>query len=141
MLHQGEHETDTDVRNDERDNAHSEIGDRVTINNDELEMVYKQNILNHSRNKSYSKIVHDTRNGESKVYGLSDDLIVSVDERKMRYESWAIHDKEENELCAEVHHLLHKWPRANRSKCKYGYETLDIVLTDILDSLRTEDGE
>ena len=40
----------------------------------------KQNILDNGRNNCYKKIVHDTRNKQSIVYGLADDIVNQVDE-------------------------------------------------------------
>ena len=136
---------ETDIKDCAKDDGlTTETEDSTTDDKDEIQ--YKCNILKHSRNKSFNKIVHDTRNSESKVYGLSDDVIVLVDELNMKYESWAIHDKEQNERCAEIYNLLHKWPRANSSKCKYGYETLSVILPEIVEHQRQcclamEDGE
>ena len=47
-------------------------------------------------------MVHDTRDGQSKVYGETDDVIISVDEINMKYETWGIHNKEGDQRCDEV---------------------------------------
>ena len=72
------------------------------------------------------------------VYGLTDDIIISVDEINMKYNSWAIHDRSSDEELSEIYNLVHKWPRANSKKCKYGVDTLDIILPDILAHQRQE---
>ena len=105
---------------------------------DESEMQYRQNILKTNRNKVFHKIVHDTRNGQSMVYGLTDDIIISVDEINMKYNSWAIHDRSSDEELSAIYNLVHKWPRANSKKCRYGVDTLDIILPDILAHQRQE---
>ena len=46
---------------------------------DTIETKYRNNILKQNRNKSLNKVVHDTRNGQSKGIGLSDDIIITVD--------------------------------------------------------------
>ena len=114
---------DSVIRDDESDN---------TEKIDEAEMQYRQNLLRTHRNKSFHKIVHDTRNGQSMVYGLTDDIIISVDEINMKYNSWAVHDRNSDEELSEIYNLVHKWPRANPKKCRYGVDTLDIILPDIV---------
>ena len=106
-----------------------QIVEKSTFTPDEQ---YKNNILDDQRNRKYNKIVHDTRNDESRVYGQCDDLIVSVDEKKKRYTSWAIHDRYESTQCQAIYDQLKKWPAANTDKCKYGVETLIMLLPDIV---------
>ena len=103
---------------------------------DEAEKRYKDNIMNKSRNRAYKKTVHDTRNGQSKVYGLSDDMIISVDEQNKKYESWGIHDKDDDARCDEIFQLLQKWTSASSKRCKYGIDTLNILLPDIIEKER-----
>ena len=91
---------------------------------------YKKNIMNKKRNQKFIKIVHDTRAGESKIYGHTDDLIISVDEHKFKYSVWAIHDSDKES--AEVYSLLKKWPSADPKRCKYGVDTLHKMLPDIV---------
>ena len=101
-----------------------------------LEAAYAVNIMDTGRNKVFTKIVHDTRSGDSKVYGMTEDLIVKVDEQKRRYYSYAIYDKQFDKHILELYDLISKWPRANSGKCTYGYKTLSVVLPDIVASER-----
>ena len=84
---------------------------------DEAEQQYRQNIKDTRRNTKFTKMVHDTRDGNSKVYGLTDDLIVSVDEKACKYWTWAIHDQDKK--CNEICEMSHKWPGADAKRCKY----------------------
>ena len=93
------------------------------------ERIYKCHILDSSRNKDYMKIVHDTRNGESHVYGETDDMIVSVNETKNTYSSWATHDRDKRS--DEIYSLIQKWPSANKKNCDYGMFAIRAVLPDI----------
>ncbi len=85
-----------------------------------------------SLNKQFHKLIHDSRNGTCKVYGLTDDMIICVDEIKKRSFTWHVQDKEANSECKEIYELLGRWPKANESKCKYG------VFKDVVkDTLRS----
>ena len=56
----------------------------------------------------------------------------------MRYNTYGIHERICDEECGELYHLIHKWPRATPKKCRYGVDTLDILLPDIVEKLRQE---
>ena len=98
---------------------------------------YEQNIRDHNRNNMFHKMVHDTRNNGSKVYGQTDDMIIEIDEINQKWESWAIHNREEDKYVDEVMNLIHKWPPAIPSKCEYGVETLDTMLPEIVSQSRS----
>lgn len=102
-----------------------------TSHEDEEES-YRKRLLDPTRNKTFKKIVHDWRNSESKVYGQTDDLIIEVDEVKMKYQTYAVHDKEKNRDCQRIFDLLQQWPAAMESKCQYGVDTLRQLLPDIV---------
>ena len=97
---------------------------------------YRQNILDKDRNKQFHKIVHDTRNDGSVVYGLTDDVIFSIDEINKRYETWAIHDRISDKKCEKVFQLIHQWPAARPQKCQYGVDTLELILPDVMEQQR-----
>ena len=142
--HDNHGELSQEITNGKQDSSRSDDGNSEGEDSpmpetvDESEMNYRQNILKQNRNKSFSKVVHDTRNGHSKVIGISDDIIITVDEIDMRYNTYAIHDRNCDEECGELYYLVHKWPRANPKKCRYGVDTLDIMLPDIVAQLRKE---
>ena len=96
------------------------------------EAQYRKNIRNKQRNLTFDKIVHDTRNEGSVVYGMTDDLIILVDEKNCKYSTWAKHDKDKK--CDEILELLQKWPPASHKRCKYGVDTLHTLLPDIVQS-------
>ena len=104
-------------------------GEKEDINE---ECKYRENLRNKDRNKNYSKIVHDTRDGVSKVYGMTDDLIISVDEKMKKYQTYAMHDKKSVKLCKDIYELLCRWPNANPQKCEYGMYCLKTLLPDIV---------
>ena len=81
---------------------------------------------------TFEKIVHDTRNEGSVVYGMTDDLIILVDEKKCKFTSWAKHDRDKKS--DEIVELLQRWPPANPNHCKYGVDTLHTLLPDIVKS-------
>ena len=67
---------------------------------------------------------------------MTSDMMVTVDENKCKYSSYAIYDKEFDVFCANLFDLINKWPRADESKCKYGVKTLRDLLPDIIASER-----
>ena len=85
-----------------------------------------------------NQIVHDTREGVSKVYGMTEDLIISVDEKEKRYQSYAMHDKDDDKICAEIFELLHRWPSAKSKNCEYGIWCLNTLLPDIVEAEATK---
>ena len=114
--------------NESTSSVESDHVEEECINDQEVK--YKKNIKNKTRNQKFIKMVHDTRAGESKVYGHTDDLIFSVDEHKFKYSVWAIHDSDKES--AEIYSLLKKWPYADPKRCKYGVDTLHKMLPDIV---------
>ena len=65
-------------------NDHKSYSDQISVNvnntyksKPEHEMLYHKNILDNSRNKVFSKIVHDMREGHSVVNGKSQDIVIS----------------------------------------------------------------
>ena len=119
--------------NGEEDDVRTTCSGTSTQNGqDDKEEQYRKRLLNPNRNKTFMKIVHDRRNEESKVYGQTDDLIIEVDEVKMKYQAYAIHDKERNRDCQRIFNLLQQWPDAIHSKCQYGVDTLRVMLPDIV---------
>ena len=76
---------------------------------------YRKRLLDTSRNKTFMKIVYDKRNGDSKVYVQTDDLIIEVDEVKMRHQTYGLHDKAVNKNCQMIYYLLQQWPDAIES--------------------------
>ncbi len=86
-------------------------------------------------------MVHDTRKGTSLVYGLTDDMIFSADENEMQYEAWGHYDRFDNEKCNDIYQCLKHWPDANPDKCQYGVDTLNCVLTKVVEGERSDDIE
>ena len=117
-----EHGDDVQLPVDNAASADDKIEDK--------ERLYKQNIQNKKRNMEYNKIVHDTRDEGSMVYGVTDDLVISVDENNCKYTSWAKHDKDKR--CEEIQHLVERWPEANPKRCKYGIYSLNTILPEIV---------
>ena len=95
---------------------------------------YRLDIMDKKRNLTFKQIVHDTRNQQSKVYGLSDDVVISVDEKNKQYFSWGIIDTQAEFL--DICELLNRWPAAKSKKCTYGVECLHKLLPDIVGSMR-----
>ena len=95
------------------------------------ETQWNENIMNENRNTRFHKVIHDTRQGNSKVIGMSDDLIICVDEQKKKYNTWYMYDKDTDDDCKEMYKLMYKWPDAQPHKCQYGMKTLDLLLKDI----------
>ena len=122
-------------------NIQSNCSNNGDIGSSSPQQVYKCNIVRPDRNKNFNKIVHDTRNEQSFVYGLTEDLIISVDEKAKKYVSWAVHDRYDNQKCAEVYELIHKWPHANNKKCQYGIFSLNAVLPEVVESEQERYGE
>ena len=138
-LFQDDSKVEHDIKSHDNDYEASDTlfnSDYSCKTSESCEDEYSKNIQNYKRNTIFNKIVHDTRDGHSKVYGLTDDLIVSVDEEKKRFESWAIYDKEEVRQCKEIYELLQRWPHAKTKNCKYGVDSLHAVLPDIVKSER-----
>ena len=100
--------------------------------------IYVQNMKDKSRNLSFSKMVHDTRNEHSNVYGITDDMIFSVDERKRTNLYWAVHDAKRNKECKEIKELIERWPAANATKCEYGVRCLNKILPDVMKQNRAD---
>ena len=129
-----------EVKTEEIDNSENVTSNESThkscekdeTKEDLLENEYLAKVLDRSRNTKFTKIVHDKRDGESKVYGLTDDLIISVDEQQCKYQSYALHDRLEDKVCSEIYELLQKWPSANSSKCRYGVDCLHTLLPEIV---------
>ena len=125
--------TPCDSERDKRQGDAAELSVDNTAPTDKIEdkeQLYKQNIQSKSRNLEYHKILHDTRNEGSLVYGVTDDLVVSVDEINCKFTSWAKHDKDKR--CEEILQLAERWPEANTKRCKYGIDSLHAVLPDIV---------
>ena len=129
---------DTEKTNAHDDTVKAMVMSEVDIVHDtenkmeDPQAVYRKNIRNNQRNLNFGKIVHDTRNEGSVVYGMTDDLIILVDERNCKYTTWAKHDR--GKKCDEILELLNKWPPANSKRCKYGVDTLHTLLPDIVQS-------
>ena len=98
--------------------------------NDEKE--YMKRLLDTTRNKTFTKIVHDRRYGHSKVYGQTDDLIIAVDEQLRKYQTYAMHDVKDNKKCREIFDLLHEWPATDEKACEYGLLCLNKLLPTIV---------
>ena len=103
-----EGEYDSDVSNDDCDH-NNEAFKLTTVDMHQ----YRINIVDRKRNLKLKKLVHDTRNKQSKVYGLADDIVISVDEINKKYFSWGICDIEDQQEYLEMCELLHRWPAAN----------------------------
>ena len=94
---------------------------------DDMIHQFWRNICDVSRNKSFIHIVHEKSKG--KVFGITDDLIIRIDERKRKSSSIPIDKKEASEL----HELIKNAPAADPQKCKYGYQTLPRLLPSIIE--------
>ena len=105
------------------------------------EKEFIQKINDSMRNRAYTKVVHDTRNGQSKVYGMTDDIVVSHDVLNKTYNTWAIHDKEQDERCEEIIQLITRWPSACPKQCKDGIDMINQILPDIVMQIRCHSGE
>ena len=57
-----------------------------------------------------------------------------MDEVNCKWESWAVHDKDENAKVEDIVTVLKKWPSANTKRCKYGVDTLHVLLPEIIGS-------
>ena len=110
------------------------VEDPTQFANDERQ--YKLNIFDRRRNTRFIKMVHDSRNGENIVYGQTDDMMISVDENKRRYESHAIYDRKDSKKINAIYELLQRWPSAKPDKCRYGVDTLRLLLPDIIEHER-----
>ena len=100
------------------------------------EQIYRENIMDKRRNLNFTKIVHDTRNEQSKVYGITDDMIFSVDENNKKYFTYAMHDAKGDKVCRDIKEMIERWPSAKPAKCEYGVWCLKTLLPDILKSNR-----
>ena len=96
--------------------------------------MFKKNIKDRDRNRKYNKIVHDTRNGGSLVFGLTDGIMAPVDEANCKWESWAVHDKDGDAKFEDIVKGLKKWPSANTKWCRYGLDPLHVLLPVIIES-------
>ena len=65
---------------------------------------------------------------------MTDDLIVSVDEEKCRYQTYAMHDKDDDKVCKEIYEVLGRWPSANPKNCSYGIDCLHKLLPRIVEA-------
>ena len=63
-------------------------------------------------------------------------MMVSVDESRKRYESHAIYDRKDCKKINEMYELLQRWPSAKTENCRYGVDTLRLLLPDIIDHER-----
>ena len=97
---------------------------------------FNRNIMDRKRNLKYHKIVHDVRDGQSQVYGQTDDMIILVDEKNRKYDTWAINDRDKK--CDEIYEVLQRWPSAKPDRCRYGVDTLNLLLPDILQRERND---
>ena len=112
--------------------------DNLSLNSDNSEKDFICKVKDSARNKSYKKVVHDTRNGQSKLYGLTDDIVVCHDITNRTYNTWAVHDRQHDALCEEIIQLIQRWPSANSKHCKDGIDTISMILPDIVKQMRCE---
>ena len=89
------------------------------------EIQFKSNLANKDRNTKFQKIVHDTRDGQSLVYRLTDDFIILVDEEKMKYTMWSVHDRDEDNELLKIYECVQRWPQAKVKNCQYGIDQMN----------------
>ena len=44
------------------------------------------------------------------MYGITDDIIMSVEEENKKYYTWAMHDTNTNSECQDIKELISRWP-------------------------------
>ncbi len=92
---------------------------------------YRKHICDESRNKGYIKIVHEAN--INKVFGITDDLIIRIDEVKQQSSARPINNDEARAL----HSKINKAPAADPEQCEYGFKTLHDILPNIVKRQRT----
>ncbi len=97
-----------------------------------LQSGFKARLKDKSRNKEYHKIVHDYRKGLSKVYTITDDLVVVVDEDDEKIWSYGIHERLTDDELDEICSFIDSWPQADEKRCEYGISCLKSMIDNVI---------
>ncbi len=119
---------DDDLKDNGTYGTHNDISEQDSQKN--IEQVFNRNMCDHTRNNRFIKIVHDIN--MKLVFGITDDLVIRVDNVKKQSSAIPLNN---NETC-KLPIMINLLPTADPTKCKHVYKMLNDMLIDIVTTQR-----